>query len=266
MRASAVLALLFAATLATLFAAGALAQDAPETQETPEFEVSRAVVPVAGSVRGVGDVEWRTDVVITNPFPADVEVILTMPALPNEPFFMTTIPARATVRLVDIARQAFGTTGRLSPLVVHTLGPVSVAIGAEAYPVREGLATYRQAIPAMQVMAGVGLHRFAPLAMNERYRTNIGLVNLGETETAITLAVQRVAGRNLASTTIPIPPRSLVHAPLRGLFPLLPDGDHIILIAQSASADTDVYASVIENETQRAVFVPRTTIATIGAE
>jgi hypothetical protein len=244
------------------------AQNAPEDPatppETPELVVSRVVVPVAGSVKGAGDFEWRTDIVITNPLASDVEVILTMPAIPNEPFMMTTIPARATVALMDVARQAFGSPGKLSPLVVHTIGPISVAVSANAYPVGAGIAPYRQAIPASQTMAGVGLHRFAPLAINDRYRTNVGLVNLGETEAMITLAVQRVAGRNLAMTTIPVPPRGLVHASLRGLFPLMPDGDNIILIAESVTSETDVYASVIDNESQRAVFVPRTSIATIG--
>lgn len=269
MRATAPRALFLALTL-LLIAMSAPAQDAPEDPatppEAPEFVVSRVVVPVAGSVRGAGDFEWRTDIVIMNPLASDVEVILTMPALPNEPFVMTTIPARATVAFMDVARQAFGSPGKLSPLVVHTIGPVSVAVGADAYPVGVGIAPFRQAIPALQTMAGLGLHRFAPLAMNERYRTNVGLVNLGETEALITLAVQRVAGRNLAMTTIPIPPRGLVHASLRGLFPLLPEGDNIILIAESASAETLVYASVIDNETQRAVFVPRASIASIGGE
>ncbi|MHB0971686.1 MAG: hypothetical protein ACYC7A_12885 [Thermoanaerobaculia bacterium] len=267
MRATAPRALFLALTL-LLIAMSAQAQNAPEDPATPpeppEFVMSRVVVPVAGSVKGAGDFEWRTDVVITNPLASDVEVILTMPALPNEPFMMTTIPARATVALMDVARQAFGSPGKLSPLVVHTIGPVSVAVGANAYPVGVGIAPYRQAIPALQTMAGTGLHRLAPLAVNDRYRSNVGLVNLGEEAALITLAVQRVAGRNLAMTTIPVPPRGLVHASLRELFPLLPEGDKIILIAESVSSETDVYASVIDNESQRAVFVPRTSVATIG--
>lgn len=258
---------LLTVVLVALCAVNAAAQEAPPEaveEPPPVIETTRVVIPVAGSVPGVNGIQWRTDVALTNPTRADLEVILTMPALPNEPFFMTTIPAGQTVILPDISRQAFGTAGRLSPLEIHTFGPVSVSVAAEAFPIKDGVPGIRQPIPVSFAPAGPGLHQLGPVTFTQQYRTNVGFVNLGETETTVMLAVQRVAGRNLAATALPLPPRSIVHAAINGLFPLLPESDNLTLIAEIDSPNVDVYASVIHNETHQARFVLRTPFGFTG--
>jgi hypothetical protein len=80
-------------------------------------------------------------------------------------------------------------------------------------------------------------------------------VNLGDKEAMFVIAAQRLPGRNLAVARVPLPPYSLWHVPIQMLFPLITKGDDFSLVVETSSAETYIYASVIENETNSATFV-----------
>src|SRR5512142_2179067 len=74
--------------------------------QTPSAEsdaISTVVVPVVGSVTGVGGVHWHTDLELRNDQRTDVNVMLTMPAAPDANFIMLPLAAGASVRLDDVA-------------------------------------------------------------------------------------------------------------------------------------------------------------------
>jgi hypothetical protein len=102
---------------------------------------------------------------------------------------------------------------------------------------------------------------FAPFRMldgltfDDTIRTNIGLANLGEHEADIVLALQRVAGRNIATTRVKIPPLTLWHTSIQQLFPLISKGSDFSVLVETSDPDTHVYASVIENATNAARFI-----------
>jgi len=67
--------------------------------------------------------------------------------------------------------------------------------------------------------------------------------------------LQRLPGRNVAIRKITMPPNSLVHSAIQSLFPVITNGDNFSVAVETASTDTFVYASVIENSTNIAKFV-----------
>ncbi|HEY5611534.1 MAG TPA: hypothetical protein VIL97_10020, partial [Thermoanaerobaculia bacterium] len=213
------------------------------------------IVPVVGTLRGYGGVEWHTDVVLRNDVPVPIEVVLTLVTAPGEPFFFTTLAPGETVALTDVASATFGMRGVLSPLLVQTLGPRSVTIGCRVYGVRDGKTTEPQTI----VPIASTLRRsqsLSGLAFDARRRTNIGVANLGEQPVIFTFAVQRIAGRNLATAAFVMPPRSMMQAPIEMFFPLLKQAGQLSVLVDLPTPSTYVYASVVDNESHDALFVP----------
>jgi hypothetical protein len=93
------------------------------------------------------------------------------------------------------------------------------------------------------------------LSFSDVFRTNIGLVNLGEKEATFTLGLQRLAGRNIAVARLTLGPNSLAHTSIQSLFPLIAKGDDFNVVIEASGPNTYVYASVIENATSEARFI-----------
>jgi len=233
--------------LLLLLASPALAQESRESV--------RVVVPVAGSVLGANDVLWRTALELTNDTGSEATVAITMMAVPDQPAMLTTIAAGDTVRFSDVAPEAFGVDKLLSPIVVETMGRRSVSVRATAYGTRGDKVFKPQPIAVTNDALWYPLRVLRGLSFNDSFRTNIGFVNLGETEATFTVAAQRLPGRNLAVTRVPMPPFSIWHVPIQFLFPLITKGDDFSLVVETSNRETYVYASVIDNETNAATFV-----------
>ncbi|HYM62402.1 MAG TPA: hypothetical protein VEZ11_16080 [Thermoanaerobaculia bacterium] len=213
------------------------------------------VVPIVGSVDGIGDVRWRTDVELTNDQPGEATVALTLPTAPGQPVIVTSIAPGDTIRFEDVIAQAFGMESALSPLIVQTLGRRSVSIRAVAYGVR-GTDTFK--LEPIDVSYGdtyFPLRALPGLSFNDDFRTNIGLSNLSERDAVFILALQRVAGRSLAITRITLPPSSMVQSSIQLLFPLITSGDGFRVVVECGEPSSGVYASVIANATNEATFI-----------
>ncbi|MGZ8796250.1 MAG: hypothetical protein ACXW2F_02810, partial [Thermoanaerobaculia bacterium] len=62
-------------------------------------------------------------------------------------------------------------------------------------------------------------------------------------------------------------PNSLWHMSIQSAFPLITSGDNFSVVVETASPDTHVYASVIENATNSARFVePSLGASPLGAQ
>lgn len=235
----------------------ALAQVVPTEGPIVEVETEyvSAVIPVIGHVAGFEGVEWRSDVAVRNDLSYPVEIFLTVPGIPGEPFIMQTLAPGESVTFTDASATTFGTTGYLSPLVVQTPGKQSVSVLATAYGIKGGKVTRTQIIPAVYGTTGPGTRTLRGLSFGNEYRTNIGLGNLGETPVTVSLALQRVAGRNVALTTVVLPPHSLVHESLQKFFPLVTEGSDFSVVFDSPQPGSYAYASVILNSTNDGTFV-----------
>lgn len=224
-------------------------------------------VPVVGSVIGIGGIRWKTDVDLYNDTAQELTVRLSLPAT-AAPDFLFTIPPGATQRFTDIAAEAFSTDSVLSPLEIETFEtrrPVRVA--ATVYGVRGTEVFSPEPIPVDYSTGGFYPQRaLHGLSFSETFRTNVGLANLSEREATFLLALQRLAGRNVAITRITLQPNSLAHVSIQSLFPLITKGDDFTLVVETGSRNTFVYASVIDNVTNEARFIQPAIGATLSVQ
>jgi hypothetical protein len=220
-------------------------------------EISTAIVPVVGSVFGAGMARWRTDVEITNDTSTDADVALELPATATAPIFFTLTPGQ-TQRFSDVVAEAFGLDAALSPLRITTGNRRGLRVRATAYAVNNGNTSTPQRIEVYPANTYFPVRVLDGLAFSDAYRTNIGLVNFGDTPADFLLALQRIPGRNLAVSNIRVAPGAIVHSAIQALFPLITSGGGFSVVVETSARDTHVYASVVESATSTATFiVPR---------
>lgn len=230
-----------------LCAISAAAQEAPATVSV--------LVPIVGSVVGVNDVHWKTDVALYNDARESLFVALQLPTAPDQPVIAFTLPPGAMQQFTDVIGQAFGMERALSPLIVETMGKRSVRISANIYGIHGTDVTAPEPVPISYTDLSFPLQTLSGLSFSDLFRTNIGLVNLNDSAATFTLALQRVAGRNIAVTRVTIPASSVSHMPIQSLFPLITKGDDFTIVVEMSGQNTSVYASVIDNATSDARFI-----------
>jgi hypothetical protein len=236
------------AFLLLLVAAGVRAADAPKAVSV--------FIPVVGSVMGLNAVHWQTDVDLFNDGRSEANVLLSLPTARDQPFVLVTIPPQSGQHFGDIVGQTFGMEATLSPLKITTIDSNrTVRVSANVYGVRGADVFRAEPIGVTYGATYFPLRALAGLSFSETFRTNIGLANLGDHEAIFTLALQRVAGRNVAVTRFRVSPNALVHTSVQSLFPLITKGDDFTLLIETSAPDTYVYASVIDNESNTTHFV-----------
>ena len=218
-------------------------------------EVSTVIVPVAGNILGPERIRWMTDVELVNETALELDVAIELPSATDAPAFFFTLAPGQSQRYSDLVGQAFGLTGMLSPLRVTTGGRRSVTVRAHAYAVRDGERSPLQPIEVYGTDTYFPQRVLDGLEFSEERRTNIGLVNFGETDADFILHVQRIAGRDIAVTPIRVRPGAMAHTSIQSLFPLIAKGSGFSVVVETSSRDTHVYASVIENDTNSARFI-----------
>ncbi|HEX7192262.1 MAG TPA: hypothetical protein VF381_11910 [Thermoanaerobaculia bacterium] len=225
------------------------------TARAQEIETTTIVVPIVGNISGIG-ARWVTSVELRNDTGSPVEVWMLLPTTAEAQAFNRTLGPNETVVMSDVIAQAFGTTTALSPLKVITTGRRSVTVRASVYPVRDGQILAAEPITVDYGPTFFPVRSLPGLAFSDDFRTNIGLANLSEDkEATFILALQRLPGRNIAVSRITLPPESLAHTPIQTLFPLITSGDDFTIVVETASPETFIYASVIDNNTTAARFI-----------
>ena len=221
-------------------------------QETPSVSV---IVPVVGSVLGSNGTRWLTDVELRNDMKTEATVALSLPAAPDQPVILLTMPPGAVQRFSNVVGEAFSLSDVLSPLVVQTLGRRSVRVIANARGARGAELSEPQSIPVMDPDSHFPLRILSGLAYSDSMRTNIGLINLGQEEAVFTLALQKEGGQLSGGTRAVVPPNSMWHMAVQLVFPAMTTGDNYAVLVETGSRNTYVYASVLENATNNARFV-----------
>lgn len=219
------------------------------------------LVPIVGSVVGANDVRWRTGVELHNDTREEMFVALRLPTAPDSQAVAFTLPPGATQSFSDVVGEAFGIDAALSPLQVETMGKRSVRVSASTYAVSSAGVTKPEPIPLAYSNATYPVRTLNGLSFSDAFRTNVGLVNLGDRDAQFTLALQRISGRNIAVARLTLGPNSLAHTSIQNLFPLITKGDDFMVVIETSAPNTYVYGSVIDNASSDARFVQ----ATIGA-
>lgn len=216
----------------------------PQTPDE-EPEVQRFIVPVVGHVIGRDDVQWRSNVTLYNPTREEIFVGLTLVST-GQPAAFSVEPGQWIV-LQDVVGGLFGVTDLLSSLEVASLGPLSVSSVAWGALQERTTSPIPSPLFAQELPPGVWV--LDGLVNNEQRRTNVGLGNLLDVPISIRIALQRISGRNLAVVDVPLPPRSLIHAPIDHWFEGMSDGDSFRIVLDSISPGFLAYACVLDNDT-----------------
>jgi hypothetical protein len=64
-----------------------------------------------------------------------------------------------------------------------------------------------------------------------------------------------VPGRNVAVTSFKVGANTLIHTAVQSLFPVITKGEDFLVLVETSSPDTYVYASVIDNNTNQTHFI-----------
>lgn len=237
------------ATLLFLAAAGLNAADAPPQSVS-------VLVPIVGSVVGINNVRWKTDIDLYNDSRLEANVLLSLPTAPDQPFVFVTIAPGSGQHFSDIVAATFGMEATLSPLKITTIDSTrSVRVLANVYGVYDAGVTTPEVIAVTYGATYFPLRALNGLSFSDAFRTNVGLANLGDHDATFTLALQRMPGRNVAVTRYKVGPNTLVHTSVQSLFPMITKGEDFTVLVETSAPDTYIYASVIDNETNQTHFI-----------
>lgn len=218
--------------------------------------LSTVIVPVVGTTVGPG-VVWRTDLEVVNDTGSPVDVAMDLVTAPDDPVILFDLGPGQTTRFADVIGQAFGLPFALSPLRVTSSARRALTVRATVYGVHDGKVTKPQPVVVYSGQTYSPLRALDGLAFTDEFRTNIGLVNFGESPAEFLLALQRIPGRNLAVSYLTVEPSKLAQTSIQSLFPMIAKGEDFTVVVETISRDTYVYASVIDNEHAARFIVPR---------
>lgn len=224
-------------------------------------ETVTTIIPVVGNIPGVNAIRWLTDVEIANTGAFEADVAIELPAVPQAPVFVFTLLPGQSQRFTDIVAQAFGMPTALSPLRVTTAADRRVSLRASAYAVHEGEISASQPLGVYAENTWFPLRVLDGLAFSDAWRTNIGVVNFGDRPADVLFALQRIPGRNVAVSPMRVAAGAVLHVPIQHIFPLITEGAGFTVLVETEARETHVYASVVENATNRGEFI----VARIGA-
>ncbi|HXA17820.1 MAG TPA: hypothetical protein VN380_12560 [Thermoanaerobaculia bacterium] len=232
-----------------------LASAGSHAAETQPQSVS-VLVPIVGSVVGVNNVRWKTDIDLFNDGRSEANVMLSLPTAPDQPFIFVSIAPGSGQHFTDIVASTFGMDATLSPLKITTIDSArSVRVLASVYGVHDADVSTPEPIAVTYGATYFPLRSLNGLSFSDEFRTNVGLANLGDHEATFTLALQRVPGRNVAVTRFSVASNTLIHTSVQSLFPLITKGEDFTVLVETSSPDTYIYASVIDNETNHTHFI-----------
>ena len=226
----------------------------PAYGQTEDPAVHRMFIPVVGHLQGVGGVLWKTDLSLVNETASELTVGLTLLA-GDQPFFFTTMSAGQQIPLTELVGEVLATPGVKGVLEVRSIGSAPVTTQTIVSGWKDGRRITSQNIPNYPASIGPVSGVLRGLRADDEYRTNVGIANASDGVRLVTLAIQRIDGRSIGITTLVLAPGELVHESVLRLFPVLGSGRDLTLVAEPSDDGVVVYATVLDNATNRARFI-----------
>jgi hypothetical protein len=162
-------------------------------------------IPAVIHAPGANGTAWRTDVVITNPASQAVDLqIRFTPADGTSAILRSrTIAADDVVAWTDILASLFGVpVGGSQRGVVTIEATGAIATTTRTYNTSGDEATFGQSLPTLTpddaILAGVSGY-LVGLCESPRFRTNLGLVNLGDAEATVRVRLVAPGGLEIGS-------------------------------------------------------------------
>jgi hypothetical protein len=222
------------------------------------------IVPVVAHTPGDRGSFFQSDLWVVNPLAGALEV--TMYLLPggadNTSYFASakrlTLPARTIVFLPDVMQSQWRASGLASILLVGTGGDFAdhrFIANSRTYNTSSASGTFGLAVaPSASPLAAGIPSMLAGLANNAAYRSNIGVFNDSGFPATALIRIFGADGGELASTSIQIPPFSLVQKPVRDFAPAFDAGYAIVTASGDPAMMSIAYGTVADNGTSDASY------------
>jgi len=160
----------------------------PNQKPTPELT---RYVPSVAHLPGAGGTKWRSDVAFVNPSASSASITLTYSDTAGNPAVVrnATLDPGATVELADILVSTFGyAAGANTKGTLKVESNVPLAITSRTYNQKSATETFGQFYPALSVLRTLGTNQTGTLPQlkkNAGFRTNVGVTNVGDSDTAV---------------------------------------------------------------------------------
>lgn len=221
-------------------------------------------VPVVARTAGASGSDWQTDLVINNVSDRNrlARILITWNGTGGMISGSAVLDPNETLTIRDVVKNMFGLESGVGIIRVTTTLP-ETAVTARAKIVNRGSAhgEYGQAVPGVPTDALMRKHYLAGLSGVDGHRTNVGIANPWNVDAKVTLALYEASGNSRQSFTTIVPAHSVrqwndIFYEL-GAEPL--DG---AMVRVTADFGVYAYASVVDNQSGDAIFIPGSGIAT----
>ena len=245
--------------IVTLWAANVWGQSTPTTRDVTvaprALQPFSMIVPVVAHTAGNNGSFWKTDVHVFAPPPSTAPVILNLDFRGMRKSLVidaTTFVARDI--LTSVTSEETGGILRISGV-----GFVPPSVWTRTYNTSSG-GTFGQAIPAVAPVPATNASSSSPLILggiedNNRFRTNLGMANLSDTD--LTVRIDAIRRNGIVGTAqVVVPAASLVQLALGPLVPGVtgPDPCGLRITPKNSNA-LYAYASVIDAVTNDPTFI-----------
>lgn len=160
------------------------------------------------------------------------------------------VGAHEVLELADVVAAYFGRTG-LGTVVAEL--PANVAATSRTFTAANN-GTYGQFIPLTPVEQPTGARELLHIERSSAFRTNLGAINTGNTDSVIRFTLFDAAGHLIGSTDRTAAPLRVIQFPLDAITaaPIVDGRVEVEVVAGNAIA----WASVVDNATGDPIFVP----------
>lgn len=220
-------------------------------------------VPVVARTAGAAGSQWQTDLIINNVSDRNrlARILITWDGTGGMMTGSAVLDPNETFTIRDVVKNMFGLESGVGIIRVTTTLP-ETAVTARAKIVNRGSVhgEYGQAVPGVPTDALMRKHYLGGLSGVDGHRTNVGIANPWNVDATVTLSLYEASGNSRQSFTTSVPARSVRQwndifyefgaEPLDGA-----------MVRVNAEFGVYAYASVVDNESGDAIFIPGSGIA-----
>ncbi len=206
------------------------------------------LIPAAAHLDGLGGTTWRSDVVLHNPGPDSVEVVLSfLPQWEDNSDVVghpMVVGAGTSLPLADIVAAEFGEMSKAGALLVRSDQPLLVT--SRTFNDAES-GTYGQLIAGRETVEAVANGaevRLTQLTRNADFRTNIGFANATNQVIVIDAQLYRADGTPIGGESVTIQPYG--YEQKTDIIPFSVDDAYAVVSSGTAGARYFTYASVVD--------------------